>query len=208
MTFPQQGIDLAERLTRGSQHLYPPHPAVDRMRGQLGAVCITSNLLSASTLWALRIEESHGAPAEIPWVGWPTYFRAVVRGCRLTGDPRSDRTGLRGSAHVTVDEIAAAAGVGKQTIYRWWPSRGDFVLDALLEGTLRMTPFPDTADARGLPGTPAIRRPTLQVPGRSRDLRRGGQRAVRRRGAVGVRGPLLAATTRLVVRSAPSSHER
>lgn len=32
---------------------------------------------------------------------------------------------------ITMTEIAAAAGVGKQTIYRWWPSRGVLLLDAL-----------------------------------------------------------------------------
>lgn len=34
---------------------------------------------------------------------------------------------------LSIEAIAARAGVGKQTIYRWWPSRGAVVLDAMLE---------------------------------------------------------------------------
>jgi AcrR family transcriptional regulator len=49
---------------------------------------------------------------------------------------------------VTVDSIAAAAGVGKQTIYRWWPSKGAVLLDALLDRAHRSVPTPDTGSVR------------------------------------------------------------
>jgi AcrR family transcriptional regulator len=40
----------------------------------------------------------------------------------------------RGYAQLTIEGIAARAGVGKQTIYRWWPSRAALVLEAYLTG--------------------------------------------------------------------------
>jgi AcrR family transcriptional regulator len=35
-----------------------------------------------------------------------------------------------GFAGLTIEKIAAKAGVAKQTIYRWWPSKVDILLDA------------------------------------------------------------------------------
>lgn len=39
----------------------------------------------------------------------------------------------RGFAGLTIEGIAAAAGVAKQTIYRWWDSKTDILMDALLD---------------------------------------------------------------------------
>ena len=38
----------------------------------------------------------------------------------------------RGFAGVTIEGIAARAGVAKQTIYRWWDSKSDILFDALI----------------------------------------------------------------------------
>ena len=62
----------------------------------------------------------------------------------------ADQLAARGYDHLTIEGIAAGAGVGKQTIYRWWPSKGAVVAECLLEGTLlrgELT-LPDTGDIR------------------------------------------------------------
>ena len=48
-----------------------------------------------------------------------------------------------GFAAVTVEAIAAKAGVGKQTIYRWWKSKTDVLLDAFLEDAAQHLTPPD-----------------------------------------------------------------
>ncbi|MEU1970743.1 TetR/AcrR family transcriptional regulator [Microbacterium sp. NPDC019599] len=37
---------------------------------------------------------------------------------------------------VRMEAIAARAGVGKQTVYRWWPSKGAVIADCLAEGMI------------------------------------------------------------------------
>lgn len=53
-----------------------------------------------------------------------------------------------GYSDLTVEAIAARAGVGKQTIYRWWRGKGAVILDALVETAARDIALPDTGDLR------------------------------------------------------------
>jgi AcrR family transcriptional regulator len=60
----------------------------------------------------------------------------------------ADLLGEVGYAKLTVEAIAARAGVGKQTIYRWWPDKGALVLDAYLTlvGADQDLTVPDSGD--------------------------------------------------------------
>ncbi|MFB7503227.1 TetR/AcrR family transcriptional regulator [Streptomyces broussonetiae] len=51
-------------------------------------------------------------------------------------------------APVSVETIARAAGVGKQTLYRWWPSKGAVLLEALTDRAAQDVPAPDTGSVR------------------------------------------------------------
>lgn len=44
-----------------------------------------------------------------------------------------------GYDQVTIVDIAARAKVGKQTIYRWWPSKAAIVTDCVLEGIVELS---------------------------------------------------------------------
>lgn len=48
-----------------------------------------------------------------------------------------------GYAGLTIEGIAARSGAGKQTIYRWWPSKADVLLDALATKADLYVPIPD-----------------------------------------------------------------
>ena len=47
---------------------------------------------------------------------------------------------------MSIEGIAAAAGVGKQTIYRWWPSKAALVLDTWAPEVQQQLTFPNTGD--------------------------------------------------------------
>ena len=63
-------------------------------------------------------------------------------------DAAAELLGEVGYSKLTVEAIAARAGVGKQTIYRWWPSKAAVVFDVFnhLTGAEAGTPLPDTGD--------------------------------------------------------------
>lgn len=55
-----------------------------------------------------------------------------------------DLIGEVGYAGLTIEAIAARSGAGKQTIYRWWPSKADVLLDAMATKADLYVPITDT----------------------------------------------------------------
>jgi len=78
---------------------------------------------------------------------------------RLPGRPRSDaaRTAVLEAANslleevgfskLTMEGIAARAGVGKATLYRWWPSKGAVAVEAFMSAVAQRIAFPHTDSA-------------------------------------------------------------
>ncbi|ARQ68921.1 TetR/AcrR family transcriptional regulator [Streptomyces marincola] len=64
-----------------------------------------------------------------------------------------------GYSGLSIEGIAARAGVGKQTIYRWWPSKGAVLLDALMLALQGEAPQENAApqDDAALPDTGDLR---------------------------------------------------
>jgi AcrR family transcriptional regulator len=78
---------------------------------------------------------------------------------RAPGRPRSERARkaiLRstiellqrtGFGDLSIEAIAAHAGVGKATVYRWWPNKAALVIDAFVESVGEELRFPKTGSA-------------------------------------------------------------
>lgn len=56
---------------------------------------------------------------------------------------------LRGFEKMTVDDVAAKAGVGKATVYRRWPSKEDLAVAAMAQIYSTALPDPDTGTIEG-----------------------------------------------------------
>ncbi|MGW9172825.1 TetR/AcrR family transcriptional regulator [Streptomyces decoyicus] len=76
----------------------------------------------------------------------PDSTRRSERSRRAIFDAALALVGEVGYEKLTIEGIASRAGVGKQTIYRWWPSKAAVLLDAFLVDV-------DEDYAAGLPDT-------------------------------------------------------
>jgi AcrR family transcriptional regulator len=86
--------------------------------------------------------------------------KQVRREKRPPGRPRSEAArlaildsalrllGKNGFSNFTIEEVAAQAGVGKATVYRWWPHKAALIADAFASGTTQRLHFPDTGSLR------------------------------------------------------------
>ncbi|MCX4772943.1 TetR/AcrR family transcriptional regulator [Streptomyces sp. NBC_01260] len=84
----------------------------------------------------------------------PDSSRRSERSRRAIHDAALGLVGEVGYGRTTIEAIAARAGVGKQTIYRWWPSKAAVLLEAFIDLGNRAAQdageqaagFPDTGD--------------------------------------------------------------
>src|SRR5271156_4583266 len=86
--------------------------------------------------------------------------RGKGRGKRPPGRPRSEQArlailrstlkllGKNGFSELTIEAVAAHAGVGKATVYRWWCNKAALIVDAFASSTTRKLHFPDTGSVR------------------------------------------------------------
>src|SRR5580692_7530983 len=52
--------------------------------------------------------------------------------------------GENGFSDLSIEAVASHAGVGKATVYRWWPNKAAIIADAFASSTSRKLHFPDT----------------------------------------------------------------
>jgi AcrR family transcriptional regulator len=76
----------------------------------------------------------------------PDPTRRNERSRRAILDAAVALIGDLGYEQTSIEAIAKRAGVGKQTIYRWWPSKGAVALEALDESLGTVVDFADTGD--------------------------------------------------------------
>jgi AcrR family transcriptional regulator len=79
---------------------------------------------------------------------------------RAPGRPRSEQARIailhstlkllekNGFLDLTIEAVAAHAGVGKATVYRWWPNKAALIADAFASSATPKLHFPDTGSVR------------------------------------------------------------
>src|SRR4051812_2052510 len=95
-----------------------------------------------------RTPHAATAPTKAPEARTPDPARRSDRSRRAILDAALALVGEVGYNRLTIEAIAARAGVGKQTIYRWWPSKAAVLLDASLALA------GDVPEGEGRPGLP------------------------------------------------------
>ncbi|MGW0816797.1 TetR/AcrR family transcriptional regulator [Streptomyces viridiviolaceus] len=77
----------------------------------------------------MAVQKSAAAPGK----PHPDATRRSERSRRAIYDAALALVGEVGYPRTTIEAIAARAGVGKQTIYRWWSSKADVLLEAFVD---------------------------------------------------------------------------
>ena len=108
--------------------------------GGAGAAASAGSAASAGPARAVGFGEAGGVPRGRPRS--QEADRAILAATL-------DLLGSRGLAAMSIEEVAARAGVGKATIYRRWPSKGLLALDAFVTVFREQQPLPDTGTLRG-----------------------------------------------------------
>src|SRR6478735_5934142 len=77
-----------------------------------------------------RVRASGAVVAEVPSRPGPGRPRDLARQDAVLG-VTTELLAAGGYDALTISEVAARAGVGRQMIYRWWPTKRDLVASAL-----------------------------------------------------------------------------
>ncbi|MFE4454529.1 TetR/AcrR family transcriptional regulator [Streptomyces sp. NPDC056796] len=83
----------------------------------------------------------------------PDASRRSDRSRRAIHEAALALVGEVGYTRTTIEGIAARAGVGKQTIYRWWPSKAAVLMEAFLDRGARQAAEAGGGDGQGIPDT-------------------------------------------------------
>ena len=94
----------------------------------------------------VELDEEECGPGGYPCSPYPRRRSARARQAIL--DAANALLDEHGFARTTIEAIAQRAGVGKQTIYRWWPCRASVLLEAYLARDDRQVTVPDTGTLR------------------------------------------------------------